>query len=195
MRLLLSAPLALLAWLAVSAAAIAQLRSDIVLSAAIALAGGSVIGLSRVYAAGREARETVPAPAAMTGTQNPFKALGGWLDRNEPLLLLAASPFFLFPLRPFAPVVVLVPLLWVGRWIARGYITRRSPLNLLLFCLLVMLIPSTIAAADPQLALAKLVGLVFGAGLYAAVLNAPARDTAARTAGGLVWTALAVAAT
>lgn len=266
--LALSGPVALLAWVGVSAAAISLVRTDLVTSAAIALVGASVIGLSRVFSAsgmrrgGRQRRgepkggagdsttvgqatapnasgvsksilkasqeaggdslkvvknsqETIgdsqnllhvtPNTAgdsqsvlkaskdATADTQNVVSSAGRWLDRNELLLLIAASPFFLFPLRPFTPVVVLVPLLWLGRWLARGYVTRRSPLNLPVLCLLAMLIPSTIAAADPELSLAKLIGLVFGVGLYAAILNAQGRDTAAKTADALVWVALVAA--
>jgi O-antigen ligase len=142
-----------------------------VLLAGLAPIGGVLVALAGgVFAAGAGTSRPRIAPTRRAVAM-PLLAV---LARYELAILLAASPFFLFPQPDFLYVLLLVPAQQLVRWWVQGRPTRPSPLNLPILLLLVMLAPA-FWLAEPHTALPKLAGLVFGIALYLAIVNGPWR--------------------
>jgi putative inorganic carbon (HCO3(-)) transporter len=95
-----------------------------------------------------------------------------WIAKTELLWLVLLSPFFIFPSTGRAlPVLLGLPALWIARWIARGRFIPRTPFDLSLLVLLGMVPVSLYATPDPALSLPKITGLLFGVGLFYALVE------------------------
>src|SRR3989337_1943604 len=93
------------------------------------------------------------------------------LDRWGWLLLLAASPFVLFPVPSRVWALLVVPLMFGARLASRSNHDRRTPLDLSILLLAVMVLVSLYATYDIAVSLPKIPGMVLGAGGF----YAPAR--------------------
>ena len=175
-----------------SLAAAVLVKIDFFAGAALAVVGGGLIGIALLVHTARSpaAQHVGAAPASRKA--GAFRAAARWIDGHELWLLVLFSPLFVFSLRALSVVVLLIPLLWLSRRLSRGYFTRPSPFNLPVLCLCLMLIPSLLVAIDLDLAAPKFVGLIFGIGLYSAILNTEAHDTGRLVSAGVVWASLAI---
>jgi O-antigen ligase len=118
----------------------------------------------------------------------------------ELALLAALAPLALFPTPGRFAALLAIPAVWVGRWLAgrpgqRAFVPR-TPLDAAIVGLLVMVGVSIYATSDLNASLPKLAGVVYGVGVYYAVVRAcrawPASIAWAGSA-GLALAALGVA--
>lgn len=94
-----------------------------------------------------------------------------WLVRIELLFLLLLAPLFIFPAPSRAVVFAALPILWIARWVARGRFVRRTPLDWPILVMLLMMLVSIFATPDLEFSLTKIAGLLFGIGLYYALVE------------------------
>jgi O-antigen ligase len=100
------------------------------------------------------------------------------VSRLEPLLILAIAPFLIFPSPGRAPwLLAVVPLLWLCRWVGRGRLTVRTPLDGPILLLLLMVVVGLGATFDLAVSFPKLCGVVLGVALFYALVNAVCSDT------------------
>ena len=98
-----------------------------------------------------------------------------WIGGVEAGVVVLAAPFLLFPtLRPRLTVGVSVALLlvWLVRWIAIGRPGTRTPLDVSLLLLMLMVPVAVWASALPELTAPKVTGLVLGLATFRATVNA-----------------------
>jgi len=88
------------------------------------------------------------------------------LDRWGWLLLLAASPFLLFPVPSRVWALLVVPLMFGARLASRSNHDRRTPLDLSILLLAVMVLVSLYATYDIAVSLPKIAGMVLGVGVF-----------------------------
>ncbi|MEA3345714.1 MAG: O-antigen ligase family protein [Chloroflexota bacterium] len=100
-----------------------------------------------------------------------IRSLARWIADHEIWLLALVIPPFLFPTR-FSPWGLgLIPLPWLCRWVGRGYLTHRTPLDLPILLLLLM-IPITLwATALPEITRPAVYKLLAGMALFYGIVN------------------------
>jgi len=118
-----------------------------------------------------------------------------WVASVEPWLLLALSPFLMFPNR-FTPAVLPVLLLpWIARKFARGHFTARTAVDWPMVILLLMLPVSLWASPDLHRSVPKLYGIILGVAVFYGIVNFVRRPSQAYIAGlgiGLMGVAASV---
>ncbi|TKJ31570.1 MAG: hypothetical protein CEE40_00675 [Chloroflexi bacterium B3_Chlor] len=93
------------------------------------------------------------------------------LNQLEVACLLIATPFLLFPsvLSVAALLILLAP--WLLRWRARGRPTVRTPMDIPILCMLLMVPVAVWSSALPQESLRKLLGIILGVAFFYGVAN------------------------
>lgn len=104
----------------------------------------------------------------------------------EGLALVAVAPFLLFPGGWRTLALLGVPAWWGVRWWRRGHLVSPTPLDLPILLLLVQVLVSLWATADPAWSLPKVAGVVLGVAVYYAVAEVVAFGGA-----GLAWASAA----
>ena len=105
----------------------------------------------------------------------------------EPMLVLMLAPFLLFPRPDWTPwVLTILAVLWLVRWLARGRLTVRTPLDGPMLCLVATLVVSLWATFDLALSFPKICGLVLGMAMFYALANALRTDRDVWLATGLL---------
>ncbi len=94
------------------------------------------------------------------------------LDRRHWAVLILAAPFLLFPSPVCSPVLAVVPGLWILAWLLRRRALPRTPFNLTLLMMAVMVLVSEYATYDLAFSLPKIAGMVFGLGVFFAMARA-----------------------
>jgi putative inorganic carbon (HCO3(-)) transporter len=93
----------------------------------------------------------------------------------EPVVVVVAAPFLLFPtfwsMLTVAALVALV-VVWLSRWIGSGWPATPTPVDLALLLFSLMLPLAVWASAVPHLTLPKLTGLILGIAAFRALVNA-----------------------
>jgi len=110
------------------------------------------------------------------------------LNELEIACLLVAAPFLLFPSTLSVPALLILLLPWLARWRAIGRPTVRTPMDIPILCLLLMLPVSLWASALPEVSLPKLLGIVLGVAFFYGVVN-----SAESARGVWGWAALLIA--
>jgi putative inorganic carbon (HCO3(-)) transporter len=105
----------------------------------------------------------------------------GRLNQLEVVILLVATPFLLFPSQLSVLALLLLAVPWVLRWRVRGHPTVRTPMDVPMLCLLVMVPLAVWVSPLPQESLRKLLGIVLGAAYFYGVANT------ARSRGSIWW--------
>jgi len=93
----------------------------------------------------------------------------------EPVVVALAAPFLLFPtLRPASTLAACAALVvvWLARWAGHGRPGARTPLDVALLLLAVMIPVGVWASAFPDLTIPKLTGLLLGLAVFRATVNA-----------------------
>jgi len=169
-------------WVLGSLVAIALLTYHPYLGLAMAILGGAWLGISgALFDEGRVSNR----PGKVQKEQKPsspgrapekalllLKAAARWVADYEPLFLVAAMPLLIFPGRFTRVALVYIAALWLCRWAGRGSITVRTPLDVPILGLLMMLPVTLYASADLSLTLPKLYGILLGVAAFYAVANA-----------------------
>lgn len=169
-------------WVLGSLTAIALLTYHPYLGLTVAILGGVWLGISGPLLGeerasnrrgGEQIREGPPSAGRGPGQRILVlvKAAARWVADYELLFLLAAMPFLIFPGRFTRAALVLIAVLWLCRWAAYGSITRRTPLDIPILGLLMMLPVTLYASADWSLTLPKLYGILLGVALFYGIVN------------------------
>ncbi len=87
----------------------------------------------------------------------------------EWLILIACSPAFLFPRLALLPLLLILPFLWICRRVVRGHFIPRTPLDVPILLLLLMVAVSLYATYSIEQSLSKITGVLFGIGLFYAL--------------------------
>ncbi|UCC62003.1 MAG: O-antigen ligase family protein [Anaerolineae bacterium] len=87
------------------------------------------------------------------------------------MILLLASPLFLFPRPSLSPALLLLPLLWLFRRHSQGHFIPRTPVDWPVLGLLVMTLTSIWATPDLLFSLRKIVGLIYHVAIFYAIVN------------------------
>jgi len=174
-------------WMLASLTAIALLTYNPYLGLAMAILGGVWLGTSRILLGGEKTSnlqgwtqegQKERSPSSSTGRAQSrallllVKAAVRWVADYEPLFLLVAMPSLLFPGRFTRVALAFLVVLWLCRWAARGSITVRTPLDIPILGLLMMLPVTLYASADWSLTLPKLYGILLGVAVFYAIVNA-----------------------
>jgi len=93
-------------------------------------------------------------------------AMASAIVRFEWLGLLLAAPFLLFPDPRRALALLVVPVLWISRRIARGRFIDHTPLDVPLALMALMVLVSLYATFDIAYSLPKVAGMVLGIGVF-----------------------------
>lgn len=124
----------------------------------------------------REGALEVAPQVKGTGWSAGLRRVATWVAERELWLLAIAAPTLMFPeILPRAAVVaglLLISLLWLVRWVARGYVTVRTPLDMPILGLVVMLPLTLYASVNLQLSLPKLTGIILGVATFYSIVNA-----------------------
>ncbi|MCL5951119.1 MAG: O-antigen ligase family protein [Chloroflexi bacterium] len=152
-------------WVLSTLVAVEVLENWAVAGLLVAVLGGIVVAGAAIL----QAQSLAPAKAH--GGSLPLIRLSDWVATNELWILLFLSPLFLFPRPAFVPVFAAIPVLWMLRWRSKGRLTKPTPFDWPIVFLLVMLIVSLLASADPNASLPKFSGVLFGVSVFYAVLN------------------------
>lgn len=108
--------------------------------------------------------------AQAAGQSSFWQRLCRFIIRWEWLWLLLILPPVLFPTPTRAVVLLVLPLLWLARWVATGRFVPATPLNGAVLAFLFMVLVSLYATFDIAFSLSKLAGLVYGIGVFYAVV-------------------------
>ncbi len=92
-----------------------------------------------------------------------------WLSAGELVILLLAGPLFLLIRPSFAPLLLLLPLLWIARYHSRGYFVPRTPVDWPVLGLMAMALFSTWVTPDFSFSFRKVAGLVYGVAVFYAI--------------------------
>ncbi len=117
------------------------------------------------------------------------------LNRYEWLVLLVVAPPLLFPSPARTPALLAIPALWICRRVALGHLLPRTPLDVPLVLMTLMVLVSLYATFDIAYSLPKITGMLLGLAVYYAVVQAAAdRRSWALALGGFVLAGVGVAA-
>lgn len=106
-----------------------------------------------------------------SGLASGLVSVARLLSRYEGLFLLVVAPLLLFPAPGRLWALLVVPLLWLARWIATGRPLEPSPLNLPMLVLLLMVLVSLWATYDISVSLAAMARLVLAVAVLYAVIH------------------------
>ena len=95
-----------------------------------------------------------------------IQRIASFLDRWHWALLLAATPFLLFPTVERSPIMLVVPALWIVAWLAGREPLPPTPLNAALLLMFFMVLVSLWATYDVTVSLPKISGIVLGLGIF-----------------------------
>ncbi len=104
-----------------------------------------------------------------------FRNVARWAGRLEPLIVALAAPFLIFPTFSrvgTATALAVLLVAWLARWIGTGRPGSRTPLDLSLLLLVLMIPVAVWASAVPELTLPTLTGLILGLAVFRATVNA-----------------------
>jgi len=117
------------------------------------------------------------------------------LSRYEWLILLVVAPLLLFPSPARTPALLAIPTLWICRRVALGHLIPRTPLDVPLILLMLMVLVSLYATFDISFSLPKITGMLLGLAVYYAVVEAAAdRRSWVLALGGFMLAGVGVAA-
>jgi putative inorganic carbon (HCO3(-)) transporter len=94
-----------------------------------------------------------------------------WWNWFSVVALLAAAPWLLFPGGWRTAVLVLLPLLWIGNRIVTGHFIPRTPYDVVILSLLVMVLVSLYATYDIAVSLPKITGVLLGVSAFYVVVG------------------------
>ena len=87
------------------------------------------------------------------------------------VVLLAAAPWLLFPGGWRSAVLIVLPLLWIGNRIVTGHFISRTPYDVIILGLLVMVLVSLYATYDIAVSLPKITGVLLGVATFYVVVG------------------------
>ena len=126
------------------------------------------------------------AEALHKHSDNPFNRIIQFADRYQWVLLAAAAPFLLFPSPGRSLALLVIPIIFLVSWLARGEAIPATPLNGSLLLMALMVLVSLWATYDMGVSLPKVTGILLGFAVYFTFARY------GRRADGLKWTLIAL---
>lgn len=114
-----------------------------------------------------------------------MRRLAQFIAAWEVPLLAALAPLLLFPQSTAGLAMLGVVALWLARWLAHGRLIRRTPLDVPILAILVMVLVSLLVTFDPALSMPKVVGVVLGVAVFYTMVEKMEDETA-------IWWGLAL---
>ncbi len=123
----------------------------------------------------------------MPSHKSPFHSLAAALVSLE-IWVVAAAVAASFVMPGLLLYAVLVEaIFWPLRWLAAGYLTRRTPLDWPIFLLALMLPVTLWATSAPEITIPQVYRLLSGIGLYYAIVNWGSSERRLKWLGGGVF--------
>jgi putative inorganic carbon (hco3(-)) transporter len=107
----------------------------------------------------------------VTAFSSALSRVASLADRWHWVLLIVAAPFLLFPSVGNSPALLVLPAVWIAGLLAKREPFPRTPLNLAILALVVMLLVSEWATFDLMISLPKITGLVLGIAVFFAIVR------------------------
>jgi len=101
----------------------------------------------------------------------PIRGAAHWTTAWQLGILALLSPVVMFPGRWVWPAAALLAWVWIARWLEQGRPSRRTPFDLPLIILALLLPMSVLIAPDPALSWPKFWNIVLGLSLYYGLVN------------------------
>ncbi len=94
-----------------------------------------------------------------------------WWSWCSVAALLAVTPWLLFPGGWRSAALIVLPLLWIGNRLITGHFIPRTPYDVVLLSLLVMVLVSLYATYDIAVSLPKITGVLLGVSVFYVVVG------------------------
>ena len=104
-----------------------------------------------------------------------LKSVANWIAEHELWLLVVPVTLMLFfgrlPLRIIGASLLLIPIPWVCRWAAKGYLTAHTPMDLPIVILLGMALVGLYPSVDPSMSKPVLYKMIVEFALFYGLVN------------------------
>ena len=104
-----------------------------------------------------------------------MKSVANWIAEHELWLLVVPVTLMLFfgrlPLRIIGASLLLIPIPWVCRWAAKGYLTAHTPMDLPIVILLSMALVGLYPSVDPSMSKPVLYKMIVEFALFYGLVN------------------------
>lgn len=94
-----------------------------------------------------------------------------WVAGHEIWITLAIIPFLIFPNPGSAIALGTIPCLWLLRWMERGHVTTRTPVDNAVLVVMFMILVGLYATAVPSLTWVAVCQIIAGVALFYALVN------------------------
>ena len=89
-----------------------------------------------------------------------------WIDWVQLILIGIFAPFFLFPSIKYSWILLIIPSIWIWRWLIKKNFFERSVLDWAIFILTIQVFASCLIVPDLALSLPKITGVLFGIAFF-----------------------------
>jgi putative inorganic carbon (HCO3(-)) transporter len=131
--------------------------------------------LSEAPSLNEEVALEVPQQVKRSGWRGGFKVGAAWVAEHELWLLAVLVTLMLLanqlPIRIISASLLLIPIPWVCRWVAKGYLTAHTPMDLPIVILLSMALVGLYPSVDFSASLLVLCKMVVEIALFYALVN------------------------
>lgn len=93
-----------------------------------------------------------------------------WIDWAQLLLIGLLAPFFLFPSLKYVWVLLIVPSIWICRWIIKRNFFERSILDWAIFILTIQVFATCLIVPDLAFSLPKIAGVLLGIAFFYSII-------------------------
>ena len=93
------------------------------------------------------------------------------IDWIQLFLIGLTAPFFLFPSIKFVWIFLIIPGVWICRWIVKNNFFERTSLDWALFILLIQVFATCIIVPDISFSLPKIAGVFFGLAFFYSIAS------------------------
>lgn len=94
-----------------------------------------------------------------------------WWSWFSVVALLAVTPWLLFPSGWRSTALIVLPLLWIGNRVVTGHFIPRTPYDVVILGLLVMVLVSLYATYDIAVSLPKIAGVLLGVSVFYVIVG------------------------
>jgi len=94
-----------------------------------------------------------------------------WIDWIQLLLIGLAAPFFLFPSMKFVWILLILPGIWICRWIVKKQPFERTALDWAVIILLIQVFTTCIIVPDLSFSLPKIAGVLLGVAFFYSIVT------------------------
>lgn len=93
------------------------------------------------------------------------------IARHELFFLVTATPFLIFPNPGTGAAALLLLVLWLARWLDRGYLTRRARLDIPIALIVFMAVIGMLVSVDLSVSWPHFWGIALGIAIYSGLVN------------------------